>query len=195
MTVVRRENQPSVTRKPLGEKSRNPHMKTHRFSLLGAVVVVVAAVSGGCGGSGGGSNDKAASTSASASSGGGIIKTISVHESEYKLSPNAISLDKPGTYVFNGVNDGTVAHALGVEGNGVDMDGAHISPGKSGALKVTLPKTGTYEIYCPVDGHKGLGMEGKITVGGSSSGTGDTHMDENTGTTETGGTTTRRYGY
>ena len=38
-------------------------------------------------------------------------------------------------------------------------------------------------------------MEGKITVGGSSSGTGGTHMDENTGTTETGGTTTRRYGY
>jgi len=170
-------------------------MRTHRYSLLGAVVVVAAVVSGGCGGSGGSSKNKPASTSAPASSGGAIIKTVTVHESEYKLNPSAIALDKPGTYVFNGVNDGTVAHALAVEGNGVDKDGSHISPGKSGTLKVTLPKAGTYEIYCPVDGHKDLGMEGKITVGGSSSGTGGTHMDENTGTTQTGGTSTRRYGY
>ena len=172
-------------------------MRTHRLTLLGAVVVVVAAVSGGCGGSGGTKNagSTAASTEGSASSGGGVIKTVSVHETEYKLSPNTISLTKPGTYIFKGVNDGTTAHALGVEGNGVDSDISAIDPGSSGTLKVTLSKAGTYEIYCPVDGHKGLGMEGKITVGGSRSGTGDTHMDENTGTTETGGTSTRRYGY
>jgi plastocyanin len=168
-------------------------MRTHRYSLLGAVVVVVAAIAGGCGGYGGGSGSKSkpASTSSSAASGGPVIKTVSVHETEYKLTPNAISLAKPGTYVFKGINDGTVAHALGVEGHGVDHDGADISPGSSGTLKVTLPKAGTYEIYCPVDGHKGLGMEGKITVGGSSSGTGNTHMDEST----TEPTTTYSTGY
>jgi plastocyanin len=168
-------------------------MRTHRFSLLGAVVVVVAAVSGGCGGSGGGSKNNAASTSSSASS-GAVIETVSVHETEYKLSPNTISLAKPGTYVFKGVNDGTVAHALAVEGHGVDKDSADISPGSSGTLTVTLPKAGTYEIYCPVDGHKGLGMEGKITIGKTGA-TGGTSMDENTGTTETGGTTTNPTGY
>jgi hypothetical protein len=86
-------------------------MRTHRPSLLGAVVVVVAAVSGGCGGSGGTDNSAStgASTESSASSGGGVIKTVSVHETEYKLSPNTISLTKPGTYVFKGVNDGTTA--------------------------------------------------------------------------------------
>src|SRR3989440_11821457 len=143
-------------------------MRTHRLSLLGAVVVVVAAVSGGCGG---GSKNNAASTAAStgssSSSGGAVIKTVSVHETEYKLSPNTISLTKPGTYVFKGVNDGTTAHALGVEGNGVDSDISAIDPGSSGTLKVTLSKAGTYEIYCPIDGHKTLGMKRTITVGGS----------------------------
>jgi uncharacterized cupredoxin-like copper-binding protein len=167
-------------------------MRPHRLSsLLGAVVVVVAAVSGGCGG---GSKSKPASTSTSASSGGTVVKTVTVHETEYKLTPSTISLAKPGTYVFKGVNDGTVTHALAVEGNGVDKDSAHISAGSSGTLKVTLPKAGTYEIYCPVDGHKGLGMEGKITIGKTSA-TGGTSMNENTGTTQTGGTTTYPTGY
>ncbi len=162
-------------------------MRTHRISLLGAVVVVVAAVSGGCGGYGG---SKAKTASTAASSGGTVIKTVTVHETEFKLTPSTISLAKSGTYAFKGVNDGTVTHALAVEGNGVDEDSADISAGSSGTLKVTLPKGGTYEIYCPVDGHKNQGMKGKITVGGSAgSGTGGTE------TTETNGTSTGRNGY
>ena len=145
-------------------------MRTHRYSLLGAVVVVVAAVSGGCGGNGG-SKSSAASTAASTSSapaaGGAVIKTVSVHETEYKLKPAAISLAKTGTYVFKGVNDGTITHGLAVEGNGVDAKLSSITAGSNGTLKVTLPKPATYEIFCPVDGHKGLGMKGTITVGGS----------------------------
>jgi uncharacterized cupredoxin-like copper-binding protein len=170
-------------------------MGTHRYSLLGAVVVVVAAVSGGCGGYGGGSKNKPVSTSSSAASGGAVIRTVSVHETEYKLTPSAISLDKPGAYVFKGINDGTVTHGLAIEGNGLDAEVSSIAPGNNGTLKVTLPKAGTYEIFCPVDGHKGLGMEGKITVGRSSGSTGDTRMDESTGKTETGGTTTAPSGY
>jgi uncharacterized cupredoxin-like copper-binding protein len=173
-------------------------MRTHRLSLLGAVVVVVAAVSGGCGGYGGGSKNNSASTAASttssASSGGAVIKTVSVHETEYKLSPNAISLTKPGTYAFKGVNDGTTAHALEVEGNGVEEEISAIDPGSSGTLKVALPKAGTYEIYCPIDGHKGLGMKGTITVGRSgAAGGGTSTEDMNTGTTEP--TTTYSTGY
>src|SRR6266550_4887466 len=87
------------------------HMRTHRISLLGAVVVVVAAVSGGCGGYGG---SKAKTASTAASSGGTVIKTVTVHETEFKLTPSTISLAKSGTYAFKGVNDGTVTHALAV---------------------------------------------------------------------------------
>jgi plastocyanin len=167
-------------------------MRTHRLSLLGAVVVV-AAVTGGCGGSGGSSKSKPASTASSASSGGAVIKTVTVHESEYRLNPNTISLAKAGTYAFKGLNDGTVTHALAVEGNGVDQDSASISAGGSGTLKITLPKAGTYEIYCPIDGHKGLGMKGTVTVGGSGSAGGTSTENMNTGTTEQ--TTTYSTGY
>jgi len=166
-------------------------MRTHRFSLLGAVVVVVAALTGGCGGSGGGSK-KASSTTSPASSGGTVVKTVTVHETEYKLTPNSISLPKAGTYVFKGVNDGTTTHSLEIEGNGVEMEAADISPGSSGTLKVKLPKTGTYEIYCPVDGHKDLGMKGTVTVGGAGAAGGTSTEDMNTGTT---GTTTYRPRY
>ena len=162
-------------------------MRTHRFSPLGAVVVVVAALTGGCGGS-----KKTSSTTTPASSGGTVVKTVTVHETEYKLTPNSISLPKAGTYVFKGVNDGTTAHALAVEGNGVDMDGAEISPGSSGTLKVTLPKKGSYQIYCPVDGHKGLGMKGNVTVGGAGPADGTSTENMNTGTS---GTTTYSTGY
>jgi uncharacterized cupredoxin-like copper-binding protein len=163
-------------------------MRTHRLSLLGAVVVVAAAVSGGCGGYGG-SKHKAASTGTPAASGAMVIKTVTVHEKEYSLTPNAISLPKPGTYVFKGVNDGTTTHSLAVEGHGVDQDAANISAGTSGTLKVTLPKNGTYQIYCPIDGHKGLGMKGTITVGGGGGAAGGT----STQSTTTGNTTTSRY--
>jgi uncharacterized cupredoxin-like copper-binding protein len=158
-----------------------------RLSLLTAVVVVAAAASAGCGGGSGSSKNAAGSTSSAASS-GSAIKTITVHETEYKLNPSTISLDKPGTYVFKGVNDGTVDHALAVEGHGVDQDGSSISPGSSGTLKVTLAKAGKYEIYCPIDGHKQQGMEGKVIVG-SSGASGGTSTEDNmhTGSTETSG--------
>jgi plastocyanin len=148
-------------------------MERKRLSTFGAVVVILAGASAGCGGSSGSnasSDSTDASSTTSSGSGGSVIQTVTVHETEYKLNPSNISLAKPGTYVFKGVNDGTTDHALAVEGNGLDQDGMHISPGSSGTLKVTIPKAGTYEIYCPVDGHKDLGMKGTITVGGSSSG-------------------------
>ena len=168
-------------------------MRTHRLSLLGAVVVVVAAVSGGCGGSGGTKNNAAAKETSGSS--GVVIKTVTVHETEYKLNPNAISLTKPGAYAFKAVNDGTTAHALEVEGNGAESKISEIDPGKSSTLKVTLPKNGTYEIYCPVDGHKDLGMKGEITVGGTGAAGNGTTEHMNTGTTETSGTTTYSTGY
>jgi plastocyanin len=166
-------------------------MRTHRYSLLGAVVVVVAALTGGCGGYGGGSK-KASSTAAPASSGGTVLKTVTVHEKEYKLTPDTIALAKPGTYVFKSVNDGTTTHSLAVQGNGVNARGSDISTGQSGTLKVTLPKKGTYQIFCPIDGHKGLGMQGTITVGGAGAAGGTSTGNMNTGTSRT---TTYSTGY
>ena len=54
-------------------------------------------------------------------------------------------------------------HAVAVEGNGVDKDGATVQPGGTSTVTVKL-KPGTYTFYCPVDGHKAAGMKGTLTV-------------------------------
>ena len=60
-------------------------------------------------------------------------------------------------------NPSSVPHAIAVEGNGVDQAGETVE--KDGVSKVTVDlKPGTYTFYCPVDGHKAAGMEGKLTV-------------------------------
>ena len=74
---------------------------------------------------------------------------------------------------------------MAVEGNGLDQEISAINPGSSGTVKVTLPKAGTYDIYCPIGGHKGLGVKGTITVGGTGATGGGTSTENmNTGTTE-----------
>ena len=46
-----------------------------------------------------------------------------------------------------------------------------VAPGSTATLRVNLSKDGSYEIYCPIDGHRGQGMVGTLAVGsGSSSG-------------------------
>ena len=70
-------------------------------------------------------------------------------------------------------------------GNGVEQKTSTISPGSSATLTVNLSKAGTYDVYCPIDGHRSMGMEAKLTVGGSGgSGGGGTGT---TGTTSGGG--------
>jgi hypothetical protein len=41
-----------------------------------------------------------------------------------------------------------------------------IQPGQSATLAVTLKK-GAYDIFCPIPGHKALGMNVTINVGGA----------------------------
>jgi plastocyanin len=54
-------------------------------------------------------------------------------------------------------------HAIAVEGKGVDKDGKVASPGKTSTVTATLKK-GTYQFYCPVDGHRAAGMKGTLVV-------------------------------
>ena len=103
-----------------------------------------------CGDGGGGSEDKAPSGAKNEA----VVKTIQVKETEFKLQPAEIMLDKPGNYVFKVVNSGDTDHALEVEGEGIAEETEEIEPGPSAELKVKL-KAGTYELYCRVDGHAG----------------------------------------
>ena len=54
-----------------------------------------------------------------------------------------------------------------ISGPGITMAMTkHIAPGQSAKLTVTLKK-GAYDIDCPIPGHKALGMNVDINVGGT----------------------------
>lgn len=100
-------------------------------------------------------------------------QTVNVSETEFKLSPSNPRV-KRGVVSFKVTNDGKVPHSLEVEGPGGEVElEKQLQPSQSGTLKVSLSKAGKYVWYCPVDGHKGSGMKGEVTVaGGGSAGAG-----------------------
>jgi uncharacterized cupredoxin-like copper-binding protein len=148
---------------------------------VAALALVLALVLASCGGGGGGSGSSssaatksaatksAATKSAATKSGasGGVIKTTVIKETEFKLSPSSVTLSKPGTYKFKAENVGSTQHSLEIEGKGVKGEAQLeqvLDPGQSGVLTVSFQKSGTYEMYCPVDGHEQEGMKGEVVV-------------------------------
>ena len=137
--------------------------------LLPAALLLAA-----CGGSSGGS-------------GGSVLQTIQISEKEFSLNPSSITVPKAGTYAFEVTNDGTITHALTIEGKGdegKEVESGDISPGSKKTVKYTFAAGTEYEMYCPIDGHKGQGMAGTITVGGAAGG-GTTTNPEGETTTNT----------
>ena len=148
-------------------------MRRFVLVILAPVLVLAAA---GCGSSSKSSSKSsstptpaAAPTTSAATPAPGTV-AIGVSETQYKLSPANIS-PKSGKHTILAMNRGTVTHAIEVEGGGAggkDVRSADISPGQSATITVDLKPGKTYEWYCPIDGHKGLGMKGTIKVAGSS---------------------------
>jgi hypothetical protein len=62
----------------------------------------------------------------------------------------------------------TAALAVGAVIAAAACSGGTIPPGGKALLTVAL-KAGSHELWCPVDGHKALGMDTRIQVGGSGS--------------------------
>jgi uncharacterized cupredoxin-like copper-binding protein len=141
--------------------------------MAGAVLGGVALLTAACGGSSssgttptttagsGGGNTAAASTS-------GTQVTATLTEYHIALSSQTF---KPGTYTFVAKNAGQVGHALEITGPGVNgqRTPGDLQPGATADLTVTL-SAGSYDVFCPVPGHKSLGMDTTITVAGSGSG-------------------------
>jgi plastocyanin len=143
---------------------------------IGPFVVAAGLLLSACG-----SDSSKSGGSAPAASGGGG-QAINVSETEFKLDPANPSVLKAGTVTIKATNDGSMVHALEVEGPGGEVKTQPIQPGKSATLKADLSKAGTYEWYCPIDGHKAQGMRGEIKVaGGGGGGGGGTSSDDSGG--------------
>ena len=90
--------------------------------------------------------------------------SVDVSLTEFALDPNALDLGA-GEITFNGSNDGAIPHALVIEGEGIRVGTPDTSYGSGQSQSFTVDLApGTYEIYCPVPGHKDAGMSGTVTV-------------------------------
>ena len=128
-------------------------------------LVLATALLAGCGGD---DEEQPAATAeatqepASGGGGGGeAVKVSSPADGALKFDQPELSA-KAGKVTFTYNNPSQVAHAFEVEGNGVEEETDTIT--ESDASVTVDLKPGTYEFYCPVDGHRQAGMEGTLTV-------------------------------
>jgi uncharacterized cupredoxin-like copper-binding protein len=139
---------------------------TRGFAALLTAGAMFAVPLAGCGG-GDDNNDTGASSNASTTgtaAGGGAGGTVNLSAADFKFTPSDPTVTS-GDVSFVLKNDGQTMHSLEIEdvnGSDKELEG-DVAPGQSGTLKVNLPP-GTYEFYCPIDGHREQGMTGEITV-------------------------------
>src|SRR5579871_508807 len=143
------------------------HRRAGRLLVFGTMLAPLGLAA--CGGSGyGGSSSPPTTAATTTSSGAGATGGASGHqltagESEYKIVLSSSTVT-PGTYRIEAVNSGSIDHALEIDGPGVSgKQTGTISPGSSSVLTVKLQQ-GTYDVFCPLPGHKALGMDTKLTV-------------------------------
>ena len=137
------------------------------FSLI-ALVCAIAIPAAGCGGdddSGGSSSSGGSTTKESTSSSGGggqSLKLTADPGGALKFDKTSLTA-KAGKVTVVMDNPSSLPHAIEVEGKGQELKGDTVTKGGVSKVSGTL-KPGTYDFYCPVDGHKAAGMKGTLTV-------------------------------
>jgi FtsP/CotA-like multicopper oxidase with cupredoxin domain len=102
-------------------------------------------------------SNKNATSASGAGSAGAAAPTVSVSLSEYKITPQDMTVP-PGPIQFQVSNAGSMEHNFEIVGVGKTR---LLKPGESTTLDVTL-KAGHYTTQCDVAGHAGSGMTGMI---------------------------------
>jgi FtsP/CotA-like multicopper oxidase with cupredoxin domain len=106
---------------------------------------------------------------ASSPDSGGSATTVDVTLSEFKISPDMISLPlSGGTLRIH--NAGSMVHNFSVPELGLKT--ADIQPGATTELKVSAAAAGTYKILCEIAGHAASGMTASLMLGGATGSTG-----------------------
>ena len=94
--------------------------------------------------------------------GAATAPAIDVQLTEYEIRmPDSVPA---GRGHFKIANAGKQTHNFVIEGPGVSQKlDSNLSRGDTGEITINLP-AGTYTIYCPVDGHRGRGMQRTLVV-------------------------------
>jgi plastocyanin len=134
-----------------------------RWSVL--VVLSAALPLAACGGTEGDQAAEATPPAEAPAAEGGGATTVTAEETEFVIALSESSFE-PGSYTLVVENAGTVEHALAISGPGVEAETEAVAPGDAAELTFTLEE-GTYELWCPVDGHRDQGMALAVDVGGA----------------------------
>jgi uncharacterized cupredoxin-like copper-binding protein len=88
--------------------------------------------------------------------------TIDIQLTEYEIRmPDSLAA---GPQRFKIINSGKQTHNFVIEGGGISQKlASDLTRGDTAELIVNLP-AGSYTVYCPVDGHRGKGMQRTIVV-------------------------------
>jgi plastocyanin len=119
----------------------------------------------GCGSddnnSGGGATSTPASGSSGAGGGGATLDVSAPADGSLKFDQSTLTA-KAGKVTVKFANPASVPHGVTIEGNGIEQ-ASDVVTSSNTSFSVDL-KAGEYTYYCPVDGHRAAGMEGKLTV-------------------------------
>jgi uncharacterized cupredoxin-like copper-binding protein len=133
---------------------------------LGAVALAVALAACGSDSSG---DTSSAGTAPSSSAAGSSSPSdaagtaVTATEADFSISLSSSDLTA-GTYTFTVRNEGSATHSLTIKGpGGVDQTSDTVQGGESTTMTVTL-QAGEYEVFCPIDGHRAMGMDTTLTV-------------------------------
>jgi uncharacterized cupredoxin-like copper-binding protein len=87
---------------------------------------------------------------------------VDVQLTEYEIRmPDSLSA---GPQRFRIANSGKQTHNFVIEGPGISQKlASDLSRGDTAEIVVTLP-AGSYMVYCPMDGHRGKGMQRTVVV-------------------------------
>jgi len=127
------------------------------------LLVPLALLLSACGGTSGGTNSPNQGHLGEVA--GLVGNTLTLILKDFTITPQNVTLPKTGTYTVVIWNEGSQLHSLKIEGNGLTARAKEINFGSKSTFKVTFKKPGKYQMYCPVIGHRALGMTGTITVG------------------------------
>jgi plastocyanin len=130
-----------------------------------ALVAACAALAlAGCGSDDNGGGGSTSTPASGGGGGGGAASSLALSapaDGSTKFD-QATATATAGKVTIKFDNPSSVPHGVTIEGNGVDSSSDVVTSADT-SFTVDL-KPGEYTYYCPVDGHRDAGMEGKLTV-------------------------------
>ena len=99
---------------------------------------------------------------------GGTSTNITITETEFSLDPAQVTVPLNTPVQFTVKNTGKVVHNLKFELPSASIEqtlfAQNLQPGETGTGTFTFTQAGSWEMYCPVDGHESAGMKGTVMV-------------------------------